>query len=82
MARLSTMLLPGSEAHAEAQQKIEQMLEEIRADHDAHVVTAWESVGRPWDCGCVGVSVGLISAMDRYREQTGVGLPVSPRSAY
>jgi hypothetical protein len=65
------------EAFGEVQRMVLNIGLERQHDHNAHVLTAWETVGRPWDCGFVGISVGLMHALDRYRETTGVGLPVS-----
>lgn len=86
MARIGNLVLLTETERLDAFENHKRISEELNAqsaaNHSAHVITAWEAVGRPWDCGYVGVSVGLMSAMDRYREQTGVGLPLSARSAH
>jgi hypothetical protein len=88
MARVSSVLVWGTEvtlgspeAFGEVMRIVKNIGLEQADDHNAHVISAYEAMERPWDCGYVGISVGLMSAMDRYREATGVGIPVSARAA-
>ena len=78
MARLGQLLLdqtPEERARAleEHRRLTAAMNAEVAANHSAHVLTAYEATGRPWDCGYVGVSIGLMFALDRYHEDRAHG---------